>query len=310
MSVEEELSGLSPKKGMLLTIGVFDGVHLGHKQLLAELVKQAKRKNLISGVITFKQHPLILFEPHSSLPFLTNLPQKIKLLKDEGVDVVITLSFNLELAQTGAYQFISLLQKCLRMRGLVIGADFTLGRNQEGNADVLSTLSKSMNFSLTVVPQIKLNGQVISSTSIRKALANGDIRKANDMLGRYFTLEGYVITGTGRGAELGFPTANLDIEPERALPAEGIYATWAHIDNKRYQSVTNIGRRPTFGENEPTVEVYIINFQGDLYRHRLKIDIIKRLRSEQRFDTAEGLKKQIEEDVKQAVAILNRLNRE
>jgi riboflavin kinase/FMN adenylyltransferase len=310
MSVEEELAGLTPQKGMLLTIGVFDGVHLGHKYLLSELVEQARLKDLISGVVTFKQHPQRLLKPQSSLPFLTNLPQKIKLLKDEGVEAIITLSFTLELAQTGTHQFVSLLQKYLRMRGLVLGPDFSLGRNKEGNVAVLRALGQSMNFSLTVVPEITINGEVVSSTAIRNTLSRGNMRKVHDMLGRYFSLEGRVISGTGRGVELGFPTANLDIDPERALPADGIYATWTYIENQRYQSVTNIGKRPTFGESEQTVEVYILNFQGNLYRHELKIDIIKRLRREQRFDTIEELKKQIEEDIKQARAILNRSNRE
>ena len=310
MSVEEELAGLTPQKGMLLTIGVFDGVHLGHKYLLSELVEQARLKDLISGVVTFKQHPQRLLKPQSSLPFLTNLPQKIKLLKDEGVEAIITLSFTLELAQTGAHQFVSLLQKYLRMRGLVLGPDFTLGRNKEGNVAVLRALGQSMNFSLTVVPEITINGEVVSSTAIRNTLSRGNMRKVHDMLGRDFSLEGRVISGTGRGVELGFPTANLDIDPERALPADGIYATWTYIENQRYQSVTNIGKRPTFGESEQTVEVYILNFQGNLYRHELKIDIIERLRREQRFDTIEELKKQIEEDIKQARAILNRSNRE
>lgn len=310
MSVEEELAGLTPQKGMLLTIGVFDGVHLGHKYLLSALVEQARLKDLISGVVTFKQHPQRLLKPQSSLPFLTNLPQKIKLLKDEGVEAIITLSFTLELAQTGAHQFVSLLQKYLRMRGLVLGPDFSLGRNKEGNVAVLRALGQSMNFSLTVVPEITTNEEVVSSTAIRNTLSRGNMRKVHDMLGRYFSLEGRVISGTGRGVELGFPTANLDIDPERALPADGIYATWTYIENQRYQSVTNIGKRPTFGENEQTVEVYILNFQGNLYRHELKIDIIKRLRREQRFNTIEELKKQIEEDIKQARAILNRSNRE
>ena len=310
MSVEEELAGLTPQKGMLLTIGVFDGVHLGHKYLLSALVEQARLKDLISGVVTFKQHPQRLLKPQSSLPFLTNLPQKIKLLKDEGVEAIITLSFTLELAQTGTHQFVSLLQKCLRMRGLVLGPDFALGRNKEGNVAVLRALGQSMNFSLTVVPEITTNEEVVSSTAIRNTLSRGNMRKVHDMLGRYFSLEGRVISGTGRGVELGFPTANLDIDPERALPADGIYATWTYIENQRYQSVTNIGKRPTFGESEQTVEVYILNFQGNLYRHELKIDIIKRLRREQRFDTIEALKKQIEEDIKQARAILNRSNRE
>ncbi len=309
MSIEEELAGLVPRKEMVLTIGVFDGVHLGHKRLLSELIKQAKRYGLTSGVVTFKQHPQGLLSPQSSPPLLTNLAQKIRLFKDEGVDVVIPLTFTLELAQTGARQFISLLQKYLKMRGLVLGPDSSLGRNQEGSVDVLCNLSKSMNFKLAVVPQVKVCGEVVSSTAIRKALAEGDIKKANLMLGRYFSIEGYIITGTGRGTELGFPTANLDMESERALPSDGVYASWAHIDNRRYQSVTNVGRRPTFGDGERSVEVHIIYFEGDLYRQRVKIDIIHRLRDEKRFSTTGALQKQIKDDVRQAVSILTGLDK-
>jgi len=165
-----------------------------------------------------------------------------------------------------------------------------------------------MNFKLTVVPHLKINGEIVSSTAIRDALIKGDIKKANQMLGRYFSLEGCIITGSGRGMELGFPTANLDIETERVLPSDGIYATWAYIDNKRYPSVTNIGRRPTFGENERIIEVYIIGFEGNLYRHQLKIDIIEKLRDEQKFATTGALQDQIADDVKQAGALLARLN--
>jgi riboflavin kinase/FMN adenylyltransferase len=307
MSVERELAGLAPQRGMLLTIGVFDGVHLGHKSLLSELVKQAKLKNLISGVITFNQHPQNVLRPRSNVPFLTSLPQKIKLIKDEGVEVVITLTFTLELAQTGARQFMGLLKQYLDMRGLVLGPDFALGRDRQGDMDGLRTLGRSMGFELTVVSPITVNGEVVSSTAIRNELAKGNMEKVNRMLGRFFSLEGRVISGAGRGMELGFPTANLDIEPARALPADGIYATWAHVDSQRYPSVTNIGTRPTFGEGERTVEVYILNFRDNLYRHELKIDIIKKLRDEKKFGTAEELKSQIEEDARQTRAILDRL---
>ncbi len=310
MSVEEELACLSPTKGMLLTIGVFDGVHLGHKYLLSELVKQARLKGLISGVVTFKQHPHRLLEPQANLQFLTSLPQKIRLLKDEGVEVIIILTFTLELAQIGASQFISLLQKYLKMCGLVVGPDFALGRNREGNIDALRTLEPGMNFSLTVVPLITKNSEVISSTTVRDALAEGAMGKVHDLLGRYFSLEGRVIAGSGRGTELGFPTANLDIDPAQAIPADGIYATWAYIDDQPYQSVTHIGKRPTFGETEQTLEVHILDYDGELYRCKLKIDIIERLRSEQKFDTAEKLTEQIIEDVTGARAILNRSSRD
>lgn len=305
MSIEAELASLSPTKGMLLAIGVFDGVHIGHKHLLSELVRQARQRNLISGVITFGQHPKNVLKAGASRPFLTSLPQKIKLLKEQAVEVVITLSFTLELAQLGSSQFISLLRQHLKMQGLVLGPDFALGRNREGDIEALRTLSESLDFSLTVVPHAVLNGEIVSSTAIRNALAGGDIEKVHRMLGRYFSLEGKVITGSGRGAELGFPTANLDIDPGQALPADGIYASRAHIDDRQRRAVTNIGKRPTFDETERTVETYILDYRGDLYRRQLKVDIIQKLRDEKRFGTVAALKKQIEQDIKQARAILD-----
>jgi riboflavin kinase/FMN adenylyltransferase len=307
--LEEELACLSPVKGTLLTIGVFDGVHLGHQHLLAELVNKARLEGLISGVVTFKQHPQSLFEPGSNLQFLTSLPQKIRLLKDEGVELIVTLNFTPELAQIGIHQFIGLLKSHLRMRGLVVGPDFAMGRNREGNTDTLCALERSMDFGLTVVPPIARNNELISSTAIRNALAQGDIEKVHDMLGRYFRLEGRVIAGSGRGVDLGFPTANLDIDPVQALAADGVYATLAYIDGQPRQSVTYIGKRPTFGETERTVEVHIMDFDGELYRRNLKIDIIERLRGEHKFNSADELSKQITEDVIKARAVLNRFGR-
>ena len=307
MSAEEELACLSPTKSMLLTVGVFDGVHLGHKHLLAELVEKARLENLISGVVTFRQHPQSLFESRSNLQILTSLPQKIKLLKDEGIEVIITLNFTLELAQIGIQQFIGLLKKYLKMHGLVVGPDFAMGRNREGDIDTLRTLGKGMDFSLTVIPPITKNSKLISSTTIRNALAQGDIKRVHDMLNRYFSLEGRVIAGSGRGKDLGFPTANIDVDPVQALPADGVYATLAYINDQPRQSITNIGSRPTFGEAERAVEVYIFNYNGELYRRNLKVDIIERLRGEQRFATTDELVKRITEDTRGARAALSRL---
>ena len=305
MQIEEELARLSPKKDMVLTIGVFDGVHLGHKYLISQLKEHARQQNLLSGVVTFRQHPQEVLVPQTKLPFLTDLAERSNLLKNEGVEAIITLSFTGELAQLSTRQFISLLQKYLRMRGMVIGPDFALGRNREGNIDVLRTLAQDMNFSVTVVPPIMINGEVVSSTAIRNALADGNMKRVHTLIGRLFGLHGRVISGAGRGIKLGFPTANLDINPEQALPADGVYATRAYIDDKAYHSMTNIGKRPTFGGNEHTVEVYVLDYHSDLYGHELRIDVIGRLRSEKQFDTAEELKKQIAEDIKQGRAMLN-----
>jgi riboflavin kinase/FMN adenylyltransferase len=221
--------------------------------------------------------------------------------------LVVTLSFTSELAQLSARQFVGLLEKYLRMRGLLIGADFVLGRNREGNVDALRKLGQEMGFSVSVVSPVKVNGEVVSSTAIRDALAKGNMKKVSSLVGRPFSLQGQVTTGSGRGSGLGFPTANLEIDPKRLLPADGVYATRAHIDGKTYPSVTNIGNNPTFGDNKRTVETYLLNYQGDLYGRQLKIDIVERLRGEKRFDTVEELKQQMTADVKQGKAILESL---
>ena len=304
MQIEEELARLRPEKDTLLTIGVFDGIHLGHKYLLSQLTKQAREQNLLSGVVTFNQHPQEVLSPQTRLPFLTDLAQRMELIKNEGVEAIIALSFTTELAQLSTRRFINLLKKYLRMRGLVIGPDFALGKKREGDADTMSTLGKDMDFTVTVISSIMVNGEVVSSTAIRNALANGDMKRVLNLIGRSFSLNGRVTKGTGRGIELGFPTANLDIDPRQALPADGVYATWSHIDGQPYQSMTNIGKQPTFGGSQRIIEVYILDYHSNLYGRKLEIDLIERLRDEKQFGTAEELKKQIAEDIKQGRAIL------
>jgi riboflavin kinase/FMN adenylyltransferase len=303
--VEEELARFSLERDTLLTVGVFDGVHLGHKRLISRLLEEAGQGNLLSGVVTFRQHPEELLSPRVRLPFLTDIEERTGLLKNEGVDFIVTLSFTAELARLGARQFVGLLQKHLRMRGLVIGSDFALGKGREGDTDTLQKLGQDMNFSVTVVPPYMINGEVVSSTAIRKALAGGDMEKVQKLVGRPFSLQGKVVTGAGRGVGLGFPTANLDISPEQALPPDGVYASWAHIDGKIYQSMVNIGQCPTFGDTEGTVEAYLVDYQGDLYGRELKIDIVARLRDEKKFDTVDDLKKQVAEDIRQGKTMLN-----
>jgi len=304
MQVETELAKFPPEKDMSLTIGVFDGVHLGHKHLIAQLTELARKQGLVSGVVTFSRHPREVLAPQTRLPFLTDLDQRIELLKNEGVGAVITLSFTPELARLSPKEFLGKLKKHLRMRGLVIGPDFALGRNREGNTDALRHLGEEMGFSLTVVPPLKINGEVVSSTAVRKALTEGDMKRVQSLIGRPFRLHGRVVTGDKRGIELGFPTANLDTEAEQALPAEGVYTSRACIDDQSYPAMTNIGRHPTFGGSQRLVEVYLLDYEGDLYGRELTVDIIDRLRGEIKFDTPEELKKQIAEDVKRGKAIL------
>jgi len=305
MQAEKELAQFSPGKDMLLTIGVFDGIHLGHKYLISQLKEQAKKQDLLSGVVTFKQHPLEVLSPGTGLPYLTSIEEKAVLLKKEGVDAVVALTFTQELAGISARQFVALLKKHLRMSGLVIGPDFALGRNREGNADTLRRLGKEIGFTVTVVAPKKINGEVVSSTLIRQALAGGDVKKVSTLIGRPFSLQGQVTSGAGRGVGLGFPTANLEFDTKRAIPGDGVYATLAYIDGKSYSAMTNIGLDPTFNGKERTIETYILDYQDNLYGRLLKIEIIGRIRSEKKFESAGALKQQIAEDIKQGRAILN-----
>jgi len=305
MQVEEELSRLSAKRDALVTIGVFDGVHLGHKYLISRLIEQAGQQNLLSVVVTFGQHPQEVVPPGAGLPLLTDLAERESLLRNEGVDAVVALSFTEELSRLSAREFVSLLREHLSMRGLVAGPDFALGKGREGDIDTLRKLGQEMDFSVTVVPPLVVNGEVVSSTAIRQALADGDVEKFDQLAGRPFSLQGRVVAGAGRGADLGFPTANLDINQGQALPADGVYASLACVDGKTYPSMTNIGQRPTFGGGERNAEVYIVDYHGDLYGSKLKVDIIQRVRDEMRFDNIEELKKQVAEDVARGRAILN-----
>ncbi|MFH0914697.1 MAG: bifunctional riboflavin kinase/FAD synthetase [Chloroflexota bacterium] len=289
---------------MAVTIGVFDGVHLGHKQLLSRLKELAAQKNLLTGVITFRQHPQEVLSPHKPLPCLTSLEQRIELIKAAGIDTVIPLSFTPEMANLTAREFVSLLKKYLRLKWLVIGPDFALGREREGSAAALSQLGKEMGFGVTAVPPMKIKGEVVSSTVIRKALAEGDMSKVRRLIGRPFRLKGTVVAGVGRGTGLGFPTANIQPKPELALPGDGVYATLAYVGDKTYPSVTNIGKRPTFKEKGRTIEAHLLDFQGDLYGQKLTLEVVERIRGEQRFASAEELQQQIKLDIEKAREIL------
>jgi len=304
MTTAEELGKFSPQKEILLTIGVFDGVHLGHKHLISRLKELAREQGVLSGVITFSRHPLEVLSPQTKLPSLTGLEQRITLLQDEGVDIVIPLPFTPQLASLSPKQFLGLLKEYLKMKGLVIGPDFALGKDRQGDTSALRRLGQEMGFSVTVVPPMKIDGEVVSSTAIRQALAKGDMKRAQKLLGRPFSLQGRVVAGDKRGTTLGFPTANLEIEPGRALPAGGVYACRAYIDGRSYPAMTNIGSRPTFGGGPRLIEAYLLGYNGDLYGRELAIDVIGRLRDEKKFDTAEQLKEQIAEDIKQGKSLL------
>ena len=200
------------------------------------------------------------------------------------MDAVIVLTFTPELSQLSARKFVNFLQSKLRMKGLVIGPDFAMGRRGEGNIPTLKKLGEELGFSVTVIPPVKINGEIVSSTAIRQALADGDMEKVQRLMGRPFSLHGKVIHGKGRGTGLGFPTVNLDILPGQAIPRDGVYVTRAHVEDRIYPSVTNVGKNPTFDNTERTIEAFLLDFRDNLYEKEVKIDFIHKLRGEIKFN--------------------------
>ena len=283
---------------MVLTIGVFDGVHPGHQHLISKLKNKALETGSLSGVLTFSWHPKALLAPRTELPYLTSLEERIRLIKALGVDHVIVLPFTSELSQLTAREFVTLLKKYLKMRALVIGPDFALGKGREGNAEMLRALGRELNFTVDVASPVKLGEKVISSTAIRRALAKGDVENVTRLLGRRFRLSGTVVHGDHRGGKLlGFPTTNLSVVGNSALPTDGAYVTLAHTGRKTWKAVTNIGVRPTFGKSARTIETHILDFKGNLYERAFSIEFIKRLRGEIKFDSLDSLREQIKRDV-------------
>jgi riboflavin kinase/FMN adenylyltransferase len=270
------------------------------------LTQRAAAANLLSGVVTFNSNPKAVLSHQAKLARLTTLEEKARLLRSLGVDLVVPLTFNTKLAALSAREFVLYLKKYLRMRGLVIGPNFALGRGREGNAEMLQSLGKELDFTVEVVKPLTVEGSLVSSTAVREALARGDMNTTTKLLGRYFSLSGPVISGEERGHILGFPTANLQVDPEQALPEDGVYATLGHVGDKVYQSVTNIGVKPTFGKGERMVEAHILDFAGELYGQKLTIELVERLRAEMKFAGPEELSEQIKKDVDKARTLLKK----
>ncbi len=304
MRIDDELAALSVERDSMLTIGVFDGVHRGHRRLLAELVEQARRTGRAAGVVTFRNHPASVlradFQPH----YLTTLDQRLDLLQESGVDFVAPVTFDAELSRLDARAFAARLVSGLRMRGLVIGADFAMGRGRGGDSAALAKLGEELGFTVQAVDLLADGPLAVKSTSIRRALAEGDVETVAAMLGRNFTTQGVVAEGDKRGRELGFPTANLQTPPGLAVPANGIYAAWAHFDDERRMAAVSIGVRPTFGEHPRVIEAYLLEYQGNLYGKTMRIEFVAYLREELKFDTVEALIAQMREDVRKTSEIL------
>ena len=308
MRLDEELTEFATDRDTELTIGVFDGVHRGHRHLIDQVVKEAAETDRLSGVITLRNHPSSVLDPAFTPNYLTTVDERLRLLGELGVDLVIPITFDRELSRLSARDFVGRLRKHLRMACLLVGPDFTLGHKREGDLKMLHNLGREMSFSLRVASAFTDGDRTVKSTTIRQALAKGDVSRAAKMLGRTFSLPGVVVKGVGRGKSLGFPTANLEPPAGTAIPMDGIYATWASIDGIAYMAATSIGRRPTFDEGNQTVEAFILDFDGDLYGREVRLEFVRRLRDELKFEAVEDLQAQVDIDVNDTRTILDALH--
>ncbi len=290
-----------------LTIGNFDGVHLGHRHLIAHVVQDAKAHGRTPAVVTFQPHPRQILQPGTRILYISSWEERLALLEDIGVELVGVIRFTPQVARLDAATFVRELQTRMGMQSLWVGPDFALGRNREGNVERLRELAQEFQFDFHVVPPLIVDGEPVHSSRIRHLIGEvGDVRAAARLLGRNFTLAGIVVHGDGRGRSIGIPTANLAVAPNRLLPANGVYATWAMLNGERWPSATNVGVRPTVAGENPirTVETHIIGLQRNLYYQHLKLEFVDRLRPERRFASLDDLVRQIRQDIAEAARLL------
>jgi riboflavin kinase / FMN adenylyltransferase len=285
----------------VLTLGVFDGLHLGHQLIIGRVVARAREAGAVPTVITFDPHPRALLHPESAPPLLQTFDQKVEAFGVLGVEQVIVIRFTREFASVRAEEFLrDVVYERLQAREVYLGCGFAFGHGREGDIGLLRRVSRELGFFADEVPEVRLRGQRISSSRIRELLASGRVNLARRMLGRPYGVEGRVVRGAERGRTLGFPTANLR-PVNRVIPRGGVYVTATLIEGAWRRSVTNVGVRPTFeSDGVPSVETFVMDWTGDLYGDVVRVRFLHRLRGERRFSSAEDLKRQIDLDVSSA----------
>lgn len=287
------------RRKVCLAIGVFDGVHLGHQQIIRQTVADARQHDALALVITFDRHPSVVVAPERVPPLIFSRSQKLRAIAALGADALLEIRFDQAFSQKSGEEFICELARELGgIHSVCVGADFVFGRKRSGDVALLKKLGAELNFQVHGHAAVALDGELVSSTRIREAIRAGDLDAAGQMLGRPYAICGQVMTGDKIGRQLGFPTANLDVTG-LVLPPNGVYAASTKVNDQFYQVALNIGLRPTVAANEPQlrVEAHLLDFNGDLYGTELEVEISVKLRAEQRFDSPSALREQIARDV-------------
>jgi riboflavin kinase/FMN adenylyltransferase len=294
----------TPPDYCAVAIGNFDGVHLGHRKIILTLLQEAKKDNLYPLLVTFHPHPAKILGERK-IELLQTIEQRLDEVKKLGIQMTVVLSFDSSFALTSAEEFIRtiILQK-LRAKKVIVGENFQFGKNREGDVSQLRVLGVRYGFSVLSVPPVSIEGSVVSSSLIRRLLHSGEIDKVNTLLGRPYEIEGTVVRGKSRGRRLGFPTANIHSTNDIAPP--GVFVSEVGIGSKTFQAVTNVGSKPTFGEKDVMIESYIIDYNTSLYKKKLRVLFLKKIREEMKFDTPEDLSLQIKKDLEKTLAFFRK----
>lgn len=311
MQVIRKFSDVQFNKNTVLTLGTFDGIHLGHQQIISSVVEKANQAGMRSFVITFDPHPRKVLSKDEKVYLLSSLKEKIEIFNSLGVENLFVIDFTKEFSQQSAEEFIKkYLVNGIGLTEIVVGYDHHFGKGRGGNADTLTAIGNELNFNTTVIPSFIIEDRIISSTKIRNAIMEGNVSLTAKMLGRYYNFSGTVVGGDKRGRELGYPTANIELElKEKLLPLIGIYAVRVTVNNEKYKGLLSIGRRPTFYEDGEVVsEVYIYNFDKQIYGEYLTIELVERLRGEEKFDSTDELIAQMNKDRENGIKVLKNLN--
>jgi len=290
-----------------ITIGSFDGIHLGHQKIIDNLVKGAKKNGVPAIVITFYPHPAVHIRDITDTYYLTSPEEKDQILSKLGVNSVLTMCFDHSVSQLSPRDFINTLHRQLKFTCLLVGYDFRLGIDREGDLKTLEYLGDEMGFCVQAIKPFQKQSKPISSSIIRSALKKGALSTANTMLGYPYSIEGTVVHGDDRGKHIGIPTANLSVWKKKLLPSAGVYAAFIFINKKRFSTVVNIGFRPTFYEIhvQKTIEAHILNFSDQIYGMQIKLQFISRLRKEKKFGSVKELKIQVQKDISDAEEVLS-----
>lgn len=296
----------------VVVLGNFDGIHLGHQQLISTAILEAQKRKLTSVVLTFDPHPEKVLHPQKNFKLLLSNEKKSQLIAKLGVDVLIFLPFTFELAQYSPEEFAKkVLKEALKAECVFVGFNYTFGKRASGNVDTLFRLGQKLGFEVKALPPVKINDLVVSSTAIRSALLEGKVERARELLGYWPLLTGQVVRGFQKGRLIGFPTANLAIDEDLLLPQNGVYASIVTLGEQKFLGMTNIGRKPTVGKGLPiTVEVNIFDFTDDIYGQKMEIALCRKIRDELKFSSLEELSQQLIKDRRICLEALHSLNKQ